>query len=155
MPFDLIGFLVIVLLIIGVIIYSGKSAGVSIVYSFYPTYLLHTLLPWKELLVSYGRSPIEKTLIDTLLFILIFLLTYIIIRKGISVVFPWTPIQKALEIAIISVMVSGLISIFAIKITGLTSYLTTPIMVTIFNSTSSLFFWLAGCILALTLVLKR
>lgn len=155
MPFDLIGFIVVLVLVIGVVMYSGKSAGISIIFSFFPTYLLHTTLPWRDLVIGYGRSPIEKVLIDTILFVLIFLITYIIVRKGISVVFPWTPIQKAFEIAVIAVMISGLIFSFTVKIAGVTSYIITPIMISVFNSTNSLFFWLAGCILALTLVLKR
>lgn len=155
MPYDIIAILIVLIASFVSVVYLGKSSSISVIFSLFVATLLSSLNPYKELILSYGRTQIEISVISILVFILVFLICYIIIRKSISVVFPWTPISKAFEISVLSILISGLSIAVITDILGLEKYMTNQIVVLMFQNANSLFYWLALSIIALTLVSKR
>jgi hypothetical protein len=146
---------IIFITVITSVMYFGKSTGVAAILSFHVGYLIYANFPYLEKISSFGRTPIETSALETSTFVIILLVTYMIIRKGVSVVFPWTPFIKAFEIAVLSIILTGLLVMFGLSISGTLSLVKTPILISIFTSTEAFFWWLTGSIVALVLVLRR
>lgn len=155
MTIELIVLGIIFITVITSVMYFGKSTAVAGILSFHVGYLIYANFPYLEKISSFGRTPIEISALETATFIIMLLLTYTIIRRGVSVVFPWTPFIKAFEISILSIILTGLLIVFGLSISGTLTLVKTPVLISIFTSTQAFFWWLSGSIIALILVLRR
>lgn len=155
MPIDILVLVIVVVVSFFAIMYFGKSSGVSAVLSFYPSLLVYNNFPYFEKILSFARNPLETTLLKMAFFILLFLLSYITLRRAVSVVFSWTPIIKLFESIVLSIILSGLLFSVYIFIAGNSHFVATPLLLLIFGTAEALFWWLSGSMVVLLFTLKR
>lgn len=156
MPFDVIGIIVILGILFGAVLYFGKSAGISLIFSLPISIFLFENFPYTNKFLAFGTSTAQTEWLKITLLVIFSVLTFAIVRRGVSVVFSWTRIGKATEATILSVSITGLIAILLanfIDISIVTKYL--PILEKLLSIPNILFWWFVGSMIALYFMLNK
>jgi hypothetical protein len=155
-PFDLIAIIVVLIFFLAGIIFFGKSAGISVIFALPISTFLYSTFPYKEQLITLGNSPIESESFKIGVFILFLILSYVVIRRAVSVVFPWGSISKIAEALIISLIITGLLSSLLanyIDVQIVSTYL--PILNKLLALPNIIFWWFSGSLLTLLFILNK
>ncbi len=156
MPFDIIGIIVLLAVALSALLYFGKSAGLSVIFSIPIAVFLYNLFPYTDYLLNFTKDWWGNAAMESILFVIFTLLVFWVVRQAVSVVFPWNPIPKLAEGLLITVVVSGLIIIAVATIideTVVTSYL--PFVAKILAVPDIFFWWTLGGLLSLLFILNR
>ncbi|MDO8492245.1 MAG: hypothetical protein Q7S34_01210 [bacterium] len=156
MPLDIIAIIIVLAVFFGAVLYLGKSAGISIIFSLPISIFLYSNFPYMEKLLALGKSPAQGEWLKVLIFLLFLIISYIVVRRAVSVVFSWSPIGKITEATLISIIITGLLATFLpslINVDIITQYL--PILDKLLSLPNVLFWWFAGSMLALFFILNR
>ncbi len=156
MSVDIIVLVVLLFLILGGILHFGKSVGVAIIFSIPITAFLYDRLPFLEKITTFAKGSVGIEVVKVLVFIILLLVVYIVVRKAVSVVFPWNPLPKVFEGSVITIIVFGLL------VTTLSTYIDPsfitshlPFVSKILNIPNILFWWMVGSMFSLIFILNQ
>lgn len=156
MPFDVIGLGIILVAIFSIVLYAGKSTGISMIFALPVTGFLYYFFPYEEKLTTLLKTPLQLEVMRGVILALFFIFCYIIIRRSVSVVFSWNSFGKIIEAGIISVIFTGLLALLVSRVvdpTLITNSL--PLLGKLFTVPNIIFFWPIGSFIALYFVLDR
>lgn len=139
-----------------VILYYGKSAAISSLLALFISHGLFVLFPFKESIKNFTTGGTQLLLSEGALLLLFFILTFIIVRKSVSVVFPWNSTVRLLETALFSVLiVSGVFILFGTVVDTSTVTAHLPIIKKVLAIPNALFWWMSGSLTLSFLTLNR
>ncbi|MEK7567971.1 MAG: hypothetical protein AAB513_03580 [Patescibacteria group bacterium] len=156
MTLDVIGIAVFLVIVLLSLMYFGKSVGISVIFSIPISAFLYDRIPFTDNFFSFAKSSTSAEIAKVLLFVIILLVVYIVVRKAVSVVFPWNPLPKVFEGALITAVLSGLL------ITTLATYINKDFIISNLPSIAKLleipnilFWWTLGGLLSLLFILNQ
>ena len=155
MPFDIIGIIVILGVFFGAVLYFGKSAGISIIFSLPISAFLYNNFPFKDKFISLAGTGSSVEWLKIVLLTLFLILSYMIVRRAVYVLFSWNDVGKITEATIISVIITGLIAVLVASYISpdvVTEYF--PVLEKLISIPYVLFWWLLGSMLSLFLILN-
>lgn len=156
MPFDVIGIIILIAFLISAFLYFGKSAGISIIFSIPIATFLFDRFPYTDILINFTNNWWGIPVMKGILFAIIILLVFWVVRQGVSVVFPWNPVPKMFEDLLITIIVSGLLILSVATIIDqslVQTYL--PSITKILAVPNILFWWTLGGLISLLFILNR
>ena len=156
MSVDVIGLIVLLFLLLVGILHFGKSVGISLLFSIPITAFLYDRLPYFDKILTFTKQTNGTEILKTVVFVIILLVVYIVVRKAVSVVFPWNPVPKIFEGVVITIMTFGLlVTTLATYIdpSFITSYL--PFVSKILDIPNILFWWTVGTMFSLLFILNQ
>ena len=155
MPLDLIGTGIVFVVIMTAVIYFGKSVAVSSIFSIPIGAFLYYNFPYKDKLVGMVNSGSQSIWLNAAILLFFVVFSYIVVRRAVSVVFPWNSPVKFFQTIILSIIITGLLAMV------LTNFINTDLVTIYFPILKKLlilpnitFWWLIGSILILFFILN-
>jgi len=156
MPFDVILIIVILGILFGALLYFGKSAGISLIFSLPIAGFVYNIFPYTDNLLAYGKTPAESEWLKVALLVILIILSYLIIRRAVSVVFSWSSLGRATEATVLSLIITGLLVTYLASFINpdiVTEYF--PVLKQLLTIPNILFWWFVGSMLALFFILNK
>lgn len=155
-PLDIIVVAIVLLIIFGLMLFSGKSAGVSSIIALYFGLFLYKLLPYSSYIDKVAKTASQLVFLRFGIFLILSALAYFPIRKVVSVVYSWTPLVKIVEALTISILVSGLLIIAfstVTKSTVLTNFI--PSLNKLLSIPNAEFWWIIVTLVSFFVLIRR
>ena len=156
MSLDLIGIIILLAISLAALLFFGKSVGIALIFSLPIASFLYERFPYTNQITIIAKSESGVGAIKALLFLLIVLIVYTVVRKAVSVVFPWNPLPKLFEGIVITIILTGLLLLNITQYIDqaiILSYL--PLVTKLLAIPHILFWWTLGGFLSLLFILNK